>query len=57
MPVIIGRDDEEKWIDEALSEKEIQEFFKPFDADRMEAYPVERDFLRRRENEKGTMEK
>ena len=31
MPVIIGRENEEMWLDRSLKENDIQQFLKPFE--------------------------
>ena len=40
MPLIIGREDERKWVDPDLDKEEIQSLIKPFDQDQMTAYTV-----------------
>ena len=47
MPVIINRDNEERWLDNSLKPNDIKDFFEPFDTDRMSAYPITSDFLKR----------
>jgi len=47
MPLIIRRDDESRWIDGSLKKPEIARFLQPFDTNRMDAYPVSGDFLKR----------
>jgi len=47
MPVIISREQEERWLDRSLKASEIKEFFIPYEVDRMEAYPIANDFLKR----------
>ncbi len=44
MPVIIAREDEEKWLNPDLTESEIKALMKPFDANRMNAFKVKKDF-------------
>ena len=46
MPVIIPRENEERWLDHSLKTNEISDFFLPFDTDRMNAYPIAGDFLK-----------
>jgi putative SOS response-associated peptidase YedK len=48
MPLIINREKEAQWLNLSLKKSEIQEFFQPFAADRMDAYPVAKDFLKMR---------
>ena len=41
MPVILGRDDEERWIaGEPLQEEELRDLLRPYPAGSMEVYPV-----------------
>ncbi len=41
MPLIIAREDWERWLDPELTdEKEIEQMLKPYPADEMRAYPV-----------------
>ncbi len=44
MPVIIAKEDEEKWLNPDLTEAEIKELMKPFNPNRMNAFPVKKDF-------------
>ena len=48
MPLILNREKEAEWLDPSLKKSEIQSFFQPFAADRMDAYPVANDFLKMR---------
>jgi len=47
MPLIIGRDGEEHWLDGSLNVNDIKSFFQPFEATLMDAYPIARDFIKR----------
>ncbi|MCC9168646.1 SOS response-associated peptidase [Pontibacter harenae] len=40
MPVILSPDEEELWLDEHKPQEDLLSLLKPFDADRMKAYPV-----------------
>jgi putative SOS response-associated peptidase YedK len=48
MPLILNREKESEWLNQSLKKSEIQEFFQPFDTDRMDAYPAIKDFLKMR---------
>jgi len=48
MPVIISRENEELWLDNSLKENDIQQFFHPCETELMDAYPVSKDFLKKR---------
>ena len=56
MPVIISREQEERWLDHSLKADEIKQFFLPFDADRMDAYPIATDFLKRNPKDPSIIE-
>jgi len=57
MPVIIGKENEEIWLDNSLSETDIQQFFLPIDADLMDAYPVSKDFLKKKPKDASIIER
>ncbi|UCE18429.1 MAG: SOS response-associated peptidase [Gemmatimonadota bacterium] len=40
MPVLIRRERERDWLKNEMTQDDIQSFFKPFDPEKMEAYPV-----------------
>ena len=56
MSLIISRNDESRWIDRSLTKPEIARFFQPFDASRMDAYPVSGDFLKKRPGDASIIE-
>ncbi|QIK55259.1 SOS response-associated peptidase [Dysgonomonas sp. HDW5B] len=45
MPVIINKQDEEKWLDPKLNKLDIQSMLKPFEASLMDAYAVDRNLF------------
>ena len=45
MPAILSKEDEEKWLETALSKSEIASFLKPYDAELMDAYVIKNDFI------------
>ena len=47
MPVILHKEEEEKWLFPELKDDEIKTFFKPFDDDLMDAYIIGNDFLKK----------
>lgn len=47
MPAILSEADEEKWLDPNLSKQEIASFLHPYNADRMDAYQIENDFIKK----------
>ena len=47
MPAILSKEDEEKWLDSDLQKADVTSFLKPFDANKMDAYIIERDFIKK----------
>lgn len=43
MPLILEKEDEEKWVDESLNTEEIKSLIKPFDTTKMQAYTISKD--------------
>jgi len=56
MPVIIGKENEELWLDNSLKENDILTFFKPFDSDLMDAHPISKDFLKKSPKDSSIIE-
>jgi putative SOS response-associated peptidase YedK len=56
MPLIIGREKEEQWLDKSLNNTDIKQFFLPFDTSRMDAYPVSKDFLKKSPDDASIIE-
>ncbi len=54
MPLIICKDDEPKWIDDKLNEKQINKLIKPNSELNLNAYPVSR-FLNYSKNDRNTI--
>jgi putative SOS response-associated peptidase YedK len=46
MPVILPMDNEKNWIDNNLKKTDIESFLKPYNEEKMEAYPVDRSISR-----------
>ncbi|MDD3041265.1 SOS response-associated peptidase family protein, partial [Bacteroides sp.] len=51
MPAILTKGDEEKWLDTSLSKVDIQLLLTPFDADKMDAYQIDNDFIKKAPND------
>jgi len=47
MPLIIARENEEKWLDNTLNINDIKHFFHPCKSSEMDAYTIARDFLKK----------
>lgn len=47
MPAILSKEDEEKWLDSDLQKADVTSLLKPFDANKMDAYIIESDFIKK----------
>lgn len=47
MPVILHKEDEEKWLFPELKDDDIKSLLKPFDDDLMDAYVIDNNFLKK----------
>lgn len=47
MPVILHREEEEKWLYPQLKDQEIMDLLKPFDDDLLKAYIIKNNFLKK----------
>ena len=47
MPVILNVEEEEKWLDPSLKRPDIAAMLRTFDAERMDAYTIKSDFLKK----------
>lgn len=45
MPAILLKEEENRWLDSSLSKTEIDSLLNPYEADKMDAYIVENDFI------------
>jgi putative SOS response-associated peptidase YedK len=57
MPLIVGRENEERWLDNLLKANEIKQFFVPFETGLMDAYPVSKDFLKKKPDDASIIER
>ena len=57
MPVIIGKENENTWLEKTLKEKDIEQFFQPLEVEKMDAYPVVRDLLKRSPKDRAVVER
>jgi putative SOS response-associated peptidase YedK len=56
MPLIIAQENEKHWLDASLKNTDIQQFFQPFDAGKMDAYPISKDFLKKLPDDASVIE-
>lgn len=47
MPAILSKEDEEKWLDPGLSQNEVATLLAPIDAEKMDAYIVQNNFIKK----------
>lgn len=57
MPAILSQEDEEKWIDLKLGKSDIEQLLLPFPADRMDAYVINNDFLKKKADDPTIIDK
>lgn len=56
MPAILAREDEETWLNPSLSKPEIASLLKPFDAEKMDAYEIDNNFIRKASSDKSILQ-
>lgn len=57
MPAILSKDNEEKWLNPNLTKQEITTFLHPYEADKMDAYVIENDFIKKKPTDKTILNK
>lgn len=57
MPAILLPEEEESWLDPALTQKEVQALLAPIGAERMDAYPIDRDFVKKMSSDPSILTK
>jgi putative SOS response-associated peptidase YedK len=57
MPLIIERENEKLWLDTSLKNTVIQQFFRPFDTNLMDAYSISKDFLKKSPDDASIIER
>lgn len=57
MPAILSQENEEKWLNPALDRSDIEQLLLPFPADRMDAYIIDRDFLKKSSDDPSILNK
>lgn len=57
MPAILSQENEEKWLNPALDKLDIEQLLLPFPADRMEAYIIDSDFLKKSSDDPTILDK
>ena len=53
MPAILSTEDEERWLDPRLAKTDIEGLLHPFPVEKMEAYIIKNDFLRKKGDDPG----
>lgn len=57
MPAILSKGNEEKWLNPNLTKQEICSFLHPYEADKMDAYVIENDFIKKKPTDKTILNK
>lgn len=57
MPAILSKENEEKWLNPNLTKQEIATFLHPYEADKMDAYVIENDFIKKKPTDKTILNK
>ncbi len=57
MPAILSKEDEERWINPDLTKTDIESLLKPFNANRMDAYQIDNDFIRKEQTDPTILQK
>lgn len=57
MPTILSKEDEEKWLESALSKADISALLKPYDAAPMDAYVIGNDFIKKVSTDETILER
>jgi len=57
MPLIINKEDEERWLDNSLQTDEVSRFLIPYDSRKMDAYPISKDFIKKSPNDASIIER
>lgn len=57
MPAILSKENEEKWLESALSKADISALLKPYDAALMDAYVIGNDFIKKAPTDKTILER
>ena len=57
MPAILSMEDEERWLDPKLAKTEIERLLRPFPPERMDAYVINNDFLKKKADDPTILDK
>lgn len=57
MPAILSKENEEKWLNPNLTKQEICSFLHTYEADKMDAYVIENDFIKKKPTDKTILNK
>ena len=57
MPAILSMEDEERWLDPKLAKTEIERLLRPFPPERMDAYVINYDFLKKKADDPTILDK
>lgn len=57
MPTILSKEDEEKWLNPSLQKADIASLLKPYDAELMDAYVIDNDFIKKAPNDSSILQR
>lgn len=57
MPAILSKGNEDKWLNPNLTKQEIATFLHPYEADKMDAYVIENDFIKKKPTDRTILNK
>ena len=57
MPAILSTEDEERWLEPKLTKTDIERLLLPFPAERMDAYVINNDFLKKKADDPTILDK
>ena len=57
MPAILSKENEEKWLNPGSQKADIASLLKPYDAEQMDAYVIENDFIKKKPADRTILNK
>ena len=57
MPAILSKEDEEKWLSPSLTKEDLESLLQPFNADKMDAYQIENNFIKKAPNDSSILQR
>lgn len=57
MPAILSKEEEERWLDTSLSKEQIESMLKPYEVEKMDAYIIEKNFIKKASTDPTILER